>query len=330
MEPPLLHQHPHAHRPGSDDRRRRKALAWAIAITSAMLVAEVIAGVLTNSLALLADAVHMGTDVGALSLALFAVWLASKAHSPQRSYGYHRVEILAALANGVALWAASGYIIYEAVGRLGDPPDVESGLLLIVATIGLVANLVTARILMSTATGNLNIRAAMFHVTGDALGSVGVILAGLLILGFSWTIADPIIGLVIGLLILVSSARLIWPAIHILLEGTPPEVNLETLHDAILGTTGVQAVHDIHAWALTSGNNAMTAHVVLDPDVPFSEREQVLDRLRHMIPDRFHIGHTTIQLEESSACCDVQHLLNPSSESKGAPETSVPSAHSHS
>ena len=289
----------------------RRVLTVALLITAAVLAVEVVGGVLTNSLALLADAGHMVTDVGALGLALFAAWFAGRPHSPTRSYGYHRVEILAALANGLALWAIAGYVFLEASRRFQEAPEVNSGPMLAVAAAGLVANLVTARMLLGGSRRSLNMHGAFLHVLGDALGSLGAILAGILMLLFGWFLADPIISVFIGVIVLVSSARLVWPAVHILLEGTPKELDLGELEAAIQETPGVLQVHDLHAWALTSGYNAVTAHVVLSEEVPRGSHEEVLDQLRHMLPARFPVGHLTIQLEESSHCCEEAHMPEP-------------------
>ncbi len=293
---------------GGEQARPRRALAFALLITLAFLVVEVVGGFLTNSLALLADAGHMVTDVAALGLALLAAWFAQRPHSASRSYGYHRVEILATLLSGVALWAIAGYIFVEASGRFAHAPEVRSGPMLAVASVGLVANLVSARVLLGSGSRGLNIRAAFTHVLGDALGSVGAILAGILMLAFGWFLADPIISVLIGVILLASSARLIWPAIHILLEGTPEGLDLVELERSIQGAPGVLRVHDIHAWALTSGYNAVTAHVVLSEDATPGRHEAVLDHLRHLLPARFPVRHLTIQLEESSNCCNEAHL----------------------
>ncbi len=296
----------------------------ALVVTAVFLVVEVAGGLLTHSLALLADAGHMTTDVAALGLALFAAWFAGRPHTSQRSYGYHRVEILAALANGVALWAIAGYVFSEAAGRFSNAPEVRSGPMLVVASVGLATNLFVARVLVGRAGKSLNLHAALIHVLGDALGSVGAIVAAVLMLSFGWFLADPIISVLIGVIVLLSSAKLIWPAVHILLEGTPRELDLAELESSIRDTPGVLQVHDIHAWALTSGYNAVTAHVVLSEEAPLESREAVLDRLRHMLPERFPVGHLTIQLEESSHCCEEAHLPEP-----GAPEPAGRDAHAH-
>ncbi len=285
-----------------------RRLGIALGITAAFLVVEVVGGLLTGSLALIADGAHMGTDVATLSLALFAAWFATRPHSSRRTYGHQRVEILAALANGFALWLAAGYIFFQAAGRFQDSRVVDAGPMLLVALLGLAANLASAAVLLRGARGSLNVRGALLHVGSDALGSVGVVLAAVLMLSFSWYLADPIISVFIGGLVLLSSTRLILPAVHILLESAPKEIDLDKLQESIHGTEGVLEVHDLHVWALTSGYNAMTAHVVVDDTVTPAQHEEVLDRLRHMVPARFPVGHVTIQLEESSRCCDEAHL----------------------
>ena len=288
-----------------------RALLVAIAITASFTVAEIVGGVLTNSLALLADAGHMATDVATLSLALFAAWLAGRPHSARRSYGNQRVEILAALASGAALWGIAAYIFVEASHRFGSPPEVRSLPMLVVAALGLLANLASERVLIGASGGNLNLRAAFLHVIGDAIGSVGAIVAAALMLTLHWSLADPIISVAIGVVLVVGSARLLGPALHILLEGTPADLDLEEIEGAILKVDGVQRVHDLHAWTLTSGYNAVTAHVVLADEVPPGSRERVLDDLRHMLPTRYPIKHLTVQLEGSSHCCDEAHVPGP-------------------
>lgn len=314
----MPHSEQHPARPAPlrrTDERGRTLLA--LLITTALFMAELVGGLLSGSLALLADAAHMATDVVALALVLFSLWFARRPFSHERSYGYHRVEILATLGNGVVLFAAAGYILVEAALRLGTPQVVQSGPMLGIAAAGLAANLFAGLALSSGARHSLTMRGALWHVLSDAVGSVGVILAGLLILLFGWYRADAAIGLGIGLLVLFSSGRLLWPSIHILLEGTPHDVDLLKLRGAILETPGVLEVHDIHAWTLTSGYNAMTAHVVIQDGTPATEREELLDGLRHKLPARFPVGHVTIQLEESSHCCDEDH--QPGQTSRSAP-----------
>lgn len=286
----------------------RKRLTLALALTAAFFVVEVVGGFLTGSLALLADAGHMLTDIASLVLALIAIWIATRPHSSKRSYGYQRAEVLAAMVNGMALWLIVAFIMFEAVTRFGDPPEVDALPMIVVATIGLLVNLVSAAILHSSSRDSLNMRGAFLHVVGDALGSVGAIVAGMFMLAFDWYLADPIVSIVIGLLILWSSGKLLLHTFHVLLEGTPRELVLEELEAVIQGTNGVLEVHDIHAWTLTTGYNAMTAHVVVADDFPLSQREALLDLFRHMIPATFPIHHLTIQMEESSNCCEEAHL----------------------
>ncbi len=303
-----MHSH-EGHSSGDENRSLyRKRLTFALILTAGFFVVEVVGGFVTGSLALLADAGHMLTDVASLMLALFAIWIATKPHSSKRSYGYQRAEVLAAMVNGMALWLIVAFIMYEAITRFGNPPEVDALPMVIVASIGLVVNLVGIAILHSSSEESLNMKGAFVHVVGDALGSLGAIVAGLVMLATDWYLADPIISIVIGLLILWSSGKLLMNTFHVLLEGTPKDLVLEELEAVIRGTHGVLEVHDIHAWTLTSGYNAMTAHVVVADDFPLSQREALLDLFRHMIPTSFPIHHLTIQMEESSNCCEEAHL----------------------
>ena len=301
----------HNHEPqarGSERRALyRKRLTIALALTFVFFVVEVVGGFLTGSLALLADAGHMLADIASLTLALIAIWIATRPHSSKRSYGYQRVEVLAAMVNGMALWLIVAFIMFEAVTRLGDPPEVDAGPMVVVASVGLVVNLIVVGVLRSSSQESLNMRGAFLHVVGDALGSLGAIAAGIAMVAFDWYLADPVVSNVIGLLILWSSGHLLLHTFHVLLEGTPRELDLQELEAVIKGTNGVLEVHDIHAWTLTSGYNAMTAHVVVADDYPRSQREALLDQFRHMIPASFPIHHLTIQMEESSNCCEEAH-----------------------
>jgi cobalt-zinc-cadmium efflux system protein len=283
------HRHSHA----------KSALKPALAITAAFLVAEFVGALYTNSLALLADSGHMLTDVAALSLSLAASWFTTRRATPQKTYGFHRVEILAALLNGVILVLIALYIFYEAWGRLTNPPEVHAGWMLVVACVGLLANLVSAWLLFGEHRESLNIRGAMFHIISDAVGSAGAIVASLAILLGGYYVADPAISVVVGILILSSSWILIRDAVDILLEGTPSHVNIVSLQNELRGLNGVESVHDLHVWTLTSGVLAMSCHVVMSAE-PLS-RNLVLAEVNELARERFRIDHTTVQIEESGS-----------------------------
>jgi cobalt-zinc-cadmium efflux system protein len=283
----------HDHRQG---RGARGSLRLALMITAIFLVGEFIGALYTNSLALLADSGHMLTDVAALGLSSFAMWLSSRRATPQKTYGFYRAEILAALMNGVLLILIALYIFYEAYYRFLNPPEVKAGWMLIVASIGLLANLGSAYLLFGKQAESLNVRGAFFHVLSDAIGSVGAIAASLAIMFGGYAIADPLISTLVAVLILWSSWILIRDAVDILLEGTPAHINIVSLREQLRGVTGVGSVHDLHVWTLTSGVLAMSCHVVAEDAGP--DRADVLQRLRVVARENFHIDHTTIQIEE--------------------------------
>ena len=267
----------------------------ALIITASVLIIELIGGIYSNSLALLADAGHMLTDVGALSLSFFAIWFASKPATPRKTYGFYRVEILAALLNGVFLVLISLYIFYEAYQRLLVPQSIKADLMLMVASGGLLANLASAYILFRRQSESLNVRGAFYHVLGDTLGSIGAIAASLAIIFFGWNWADAAISGIVAVLILSSSWFLIREAVDILLEGTPSHINVTTLKGHLLSADGVTSVHDLHVWTLTSGVVAMSCHVVVDEDG--AVQSDILGGVKKIAHDRFQIDHTTIQVE---------------------------------
>lgn len=284
----------------------RRPLAIAFVITTTFLVAEIIGGILTNSLALLADAGHMATDAAALALSLFATWLSRRPATAQRSFGYLRGEVLAALINAATLVAISIYIFYEAFQRLGEPPEVDSGPMLVVAVLGLLANIASALILMRGGgyEENLNVRSAFLHVVGDMLGSVGAIVAALIMLATGWYLADPILSAGIGLLILWSSWRLLRESVDVLLEATPTHIDTRDVREAMQGIPGVTGIHDLHIWTVTSGMIAMSAHVEV------TGRRNWYDVLREssaLLGERFGIAHITLQPEEPHALPDAFH-----------------------
>ncbi|WP_439882123.1 cation diffusion facilitator family transporter [Pontibacter sp. MBLB2868] len=284
--------HSHAISPSSKNKKKLKQV---LALTFLYLIAEVVGGFLTNSLALLADAGHMLTDVGGLVFALIAIYLAERPASPDRTYGYYRAEILAALANAVVLIGISLYILYEAYTRFLDPPEVSSKPMMIVACFGLVVNLAGMFILRKSSDESLNMKGAYFEVLSDMLTSVGVIVAGIIMWTTGWYYADPLLSAAIGLFILPRTWALLKDAVGVLLEGTPADVNTAQLRDTIAAVPGVVDVHDLHVWSLTSGVNAMSVHVVsADGTPPNSVLEQVNDRVK----SSYKIVHTTIQVEQ--------------------------------
>jgi cobalt-zinc-cadmium efflux system protein len=258
------------------------------------MFAEVIGGLVTGSLALLADAAHMLSDNIALGLALFAFWLAAKPPTPNRSFGYNRAEILAALFNGITIVAVSIWIFYEAYNRFQDPPEVLGGWMMVVAVIGLVVNLAGMLILTRSAGENLNMQGALRHVLADLLGSIGVIAAALIILVTGWSYADPIISVFIGVLILFSSWKLLRESVNILLESSPPGIDAEEIGRKMVGVDGVEEVHDLHVWMVTSGFPALSAHVLVGKDDDCHQKRRDLEEL---LDEEFDIDHTTLQVD---------------------------------
>ncbi len=301
------HAHGHAHRHAHTHAVGTRRLAIALGITALFLVAEVVGGWLSNSLALLADAGHMLTDVGALALSLFVAWFSRQPATPQKTYGYLRWEILAALINGAVLLMASGFILWESVRRLSAPEPVAGGLMLVVAVLGLVVNAVSAWLLHGSAHHSMNIRAAYLHVLGDLLGSVAAIMAAVLVRWQGWLIADPIASIAMTGLIVLGAWRLVKEAVDVLLEATPAHIELESLRRAMAAVPGVREVHDLHVWSLTSGVIAMSAHAVAPAE---AGHQRVLEEL-HAAVGRFGIHHATIQLEGEplDACCPPNQTL---------------------
>lgn len=285
--------------------RNKRGLAVVFGLAVTYLVVEVIGGLVTGSLALLADAGHMLTDVAGVGLALLAIKFAERPASPERTYGYYRVEILAALTNSVVLIGISLYILYEAYRRLIKPPEVESGLMLGVAVVGLVVNIIGIFILRKGSQESLNMKGAYFEVLSDMLTSIGVIVASIIMLTTGWYYADPLISAGIGLFILPRTWLLLKEAVGVLLEGTPSDVNLTALRESIAKLPGVADVHDLHVWTLTSGVNAMSTHAVLIDD---AHHDSVLQALRDIAKSNFKINHVTAQLENEACSADETHF----------------------
>lgn len=284
----------HNSHPAEESSRGSRRLAWALLVTAVYLVAEVLGGLWTNSLALLADAGHMLTDVASLALAMMAIWLSRQPAPAYRTFGYHRAEILAALVNGAALLAACLWIAYEAIGRFRSPPEVLGAGMFAVACGGLVVNLIAARILHGSREESLNIRSAWLHVLADLLGSVAAIIGGLLVWLWGWFWIDPAISLVIALLVLYSAWHLLAEATGVLMESVPRGIDVDEVRAAIGRTEGVASQHDLHVWSITPGRVCLSVHVVA---APFAARDEVLGRLQRMLRTEFGISHTTIQVE---------------------------------
>jgi len=280
--------------------QNRRGLKITFALTATYFVVEVIGGILTGSLALLADAAHMLTDVAGLGLALFAIWMGQKPATAQKTYGYYRVEILAALANAIILFGVSFYIFYEAYRRFQQPPEIASLPMLAVAIVGLAVNLIGLFILREGATGSLNVKGAFLEVVSDALGSVGVIIAALIMWATGWYYADPLFGVLIGLFILPRTWKLLTQAVNILLESTPAHINIAAVEQAVLRVDGVEAVHDLHVWTITSGMEALSAHVVLAENCDPKDGDRILEQLGKLLKEKFGIDYSTIQIEKSS------------------------------
>lgn len=285
--------------------KNKKRLMIVLTLTLLYLVAEVIGGLLTGSLALLADAGHMLTDVGGLVLALLAIKFAERPATPERTYGYYRVEILAALTNAVVLIGISIYILYEAYERFLNPPEVESGVMLGVAAIGLIINIAGVFILRAGSQESLNMKGAYFEVLSDLLTSVGVIIAGIIMLTTGWYYADPIISAGIGLFIFPRTWSLLKDAVGVLLEGTPSDVNIASLRESLGKIEGVADIHDLHVWSLTSGVNALSVHTVLSEGAKY---EDVLARVHEHCLDNFKISHVTVQVEPKDFAEHETHL----------------------
>ncbi|MCT2407912.1 cation diffusion facilitator family transporter [Chryseobacterium antibioticum] len=280
---------------GSPASRHKKNLLFVLLLSGTYMIAEVIGGLVTQSLALMADAAHMLTDVAGLLLALIAIKIGERKADASKTFGYYRTEILAAVINAVVLLGISLYVLYEAYQRFQNPPAVQSKTMLIVAGIGLVVNIIGMMILRKDSEGSLNMKGAYFEVLSDMLTSIGVMIAGVIMLTTGWYYADPIISAAIGLLIFPRTWRLLKEAVNVLLEGTPKDVDIHELRKSLEQVPGVKEVHDLHVWSLTSSVNAMSAHIVRDTR---TAQNQLLKTLTDVTTENFKISHTTFQIEE--------------------------------
>jgi cobalt-zinc-cadmium efflux system protein len=277
-----------------EHRQQRSSLLRAILITSAWFMIELVGGLYSNSLALLADAGHMLIDLAALGLSLFAIKISALPATHRKTFGYKRAEILAALANGLFLIIVALYIGYEACLRLKTPPEVKSGTMLLIAATGLAANLITAAMLYRTQRQNLNVRSAFIHVMSDTLGSIGAILAGLAMLLWQWYRADAIVSGLVSVLILMGSWHLVRESVDVLLEGTPRHLKISEILADLGSVAGVSSIHDLHVWSITSGMPAMSCHVILARG---ADSHAVLQILSRLMSKKYGIEHTTIQIE---------------------------------
>jgi cobalt-zinc-cadmium efflux system protein len=285
----------HNHEAGANHTASRP-LQITLGLVLVIMVAEVIGGVLSNSLALLSDAGHMFTDALALGLSLFAMNLARRPATAKRTFGYHRAEIMAALGNGTVLVLVSAFIFYEATQRFSTLPEVKTPLMMIVAGIGLAANLVGIVLLRQGSRKSINVRAAFWHVAGDTLSSVGVIIAGVIIYFTGWYIVDPILAIIIGVVILWGAVRIVKESVDILLESVPPHVNIGDVIDAVKKVEGMVDMHDIHIWTITSGIYALSAHLSI-ADQTVSQSCDIVTKVNEVLAKDFNITHTTLQLE---------------------------------
>lgn len=297
------HDHAHDLRGAS-----RRSLVIALVLITTYMFAEVVGGILSGSLALIADAGHMLTDAAAIAMALAAMWLAEKSASVQRTFGYHRTEVLAAMINALALWVIAGWIVLEAYHRftVEGTQGIDGPVVLIVGTGGLLINLAAAWILHRSSEHSVNVEGAMQHVIADMLGSVGVIISAVLIITLDWTLADPILSVVIALLILWNTRRLLYTVVNVLLEGTPEHIDVYKLCSDIEDVEGVTIIHDVHVWTLTSQVEAFTAHILVDPSWK-GNPDQMLARVKRIVHQEFGINHATVQLERSASDCNEDH-----------------------
>lgn len=287
-------------------QQHRRSLVIVLGMTSAYVIAEVVGGLIAGSLALLADAGHTFTDVLGMALALAAIWFAQRPATPNRTYGFYRAEVLAALVNSIAPFGIAAYIFYEAMQRFRDPPHVESGLMLGVAAVGLVINLIGVRLLHGASGESLNMRGAFLEVLADLIGAVGVILAAVVLLLTGWRYADPLVSIGIALFILPRAWSLLKSVLDVLLEATPRGLDLGAVETAMRAVPGVAAVHDVHAWTITSGFTAMSAHV----ETADRRNSEILHDLQELLRSRFQIEHATLQVEAADhtgdrVCCQV-------------------------
>ncbi|EDY55928.1 MULTISPECIES: cation diffusion facilitator family transporter [Streptomyces] len=307
------HGHAHSHAPagGTATAAYVGRLRGALSITLTVMVVEIVGGIVADSLALVADAAHMATDALGLGMALLAIHFANRPPTGNRTFGYARAEILAALANCLLLLGVGGYVLYEAIQRFVTPVDTEGGLTIMFGAIGLVANMISLTLLMRGQKESLNVRGAFLEVAADALGSLAVIVSAAVILTTGWQAADPIASLVIGVMIVPRTFKLLRETLDVLLEAAPKDVDMAEVRTHILALDGVEDVHDLHAWTITSGMPVLSAHVVVRSDVLSAiGHEKMLHELQNCLGDHFDVEHCTFQLEPVGHAEHEAHLCH--------------------
>ena len=287
------HHHHHAHTHGAGRAANRRRMAIALGVNALLLVAGVVGALVFGSVALLADAGHVLSDVGAIALGLFAAAMAARPASGRRTFGLHRGEILAALVNGVLLVAVAVIVFVEAIGRLSDPPSIEGVGVLVIGLVGLAGNGVATAVLIAGDREDLNLEGVLRHSAADALGSLGVVVSALVVLATDWRYADPIAGLLIGVLVLIGSWGLVRDAFEVLMESAPAGIDVQEVGRAMAAVPGVREVHDLHVWTVTAGFPALAAHVMSDPA---EDADEVRRRVEALLHERFEIEHTTLQV----------------------------------
>lgn len=303
------HGHGHHHYPGAHEvakmrpeerAKEKRSLLQTLAITSTIMILEAVGGYLSGSLALQADAGHMLADSSALVLAVVALSFASRPADLKRTYGFYRLEILAALANGVALIFLSGWIVWEAIGRLTEPRAIDAGTMALIGTIGLLANGV-GLLLLRRKGGSLNLRGAYLHVLGDALSSVGVVVGAGVILWTGWTLIDPLLSVAIAMVIIWSAWRLVREAVDVLLEAVPAHLDLADVLHSMEAAQGVSRIHDLHIWSISSGLHSLSAHVVVE-SCDLERNQEILHTLRDLLRQKYGLDHVTLQIETPAHC----------------------------
>jgi cobalt-zinc-cadmium efflux system protein len=294
------HEHGHEHHHGSENRAP-SAILRAIWITLVFMLIEAIGGYFANSLALISDAAHMLTDIGAMLLSLFALWVSRRPSNNKMTFGYHRAEILGALASGLAIWLIAGVLVYESILRLHSPPEVNGPIVIVVASIGLIANLLSMRMLHNAKHENMNVKAAYLHMASDALGSIGAIVAGLTLALTHWRPIDPIVTIFFSILMLLGSWNLVKEAVGVLMESTPAGIDLETVRSTLQALATVKEAHDLHIWTVSSGRLALSVHLIVESLDTGSDRKSVLTAATELLEEKFNIFHTTIQIEDQGS-----------------------------